>query len=165
MQPLHSKRWKKFCEYWENYWPKLNISVYGLADRSNNFSGSLNNITNSLNGKRPHIWQLISNLKLVDMHKSDELKNNIAGEMITTKRSQEKIRLNEKINKATELFNKSQNVDMFLKNVTFNTRLESCFKERIFIAGLDEDDFIDDSDDEDIIPNWFNVELNFRPPL
>lgn len=168
MESLGSKRWKKFSSYWKKQWPGANISVYGLTDRTNNFSESLNNITNSMNGPKPDIWKLISNLKLVETHKSDELKNHVGSLMYTTRGSQEMSRLNDTINKATAIYNKNKNIEEFLANITFSKRLESFFKERIFIVGVDNDDLDDDNADyEDvIIPNSFNVELNFeRRPL
>lgn len=166
MKGLRSKRWANFSSYWRAYWPKANISVYGLTDRTNNFSESLNNITNSLNGPRPHIWKLISNLKLIEMQKSDELKNNLAHEMIFSTKKDEMIRLNAKIKKATEIFDKSRDVSEFLKNVTCKDKFESVFKARIFIVGVDDDGYDDDDGvDEPIIPNTFNDQLNFLTAL
>lgn len=156
-----SIRWKTFREYWLDEWAHANISVYGISDRTNNFSESLNNTINSLNGKNPKIWDLITNLKLIEMQRSDELRNNVAGEMIVTARSKEMKRLDEKIIRATNEFKKEKDVSLFLKNVTYNDRFESFFKIRIFIEGVDKDtDFIDDSDHK-IIPNSCNINLNF----
>lgn len=162
MVGLRSKRWADFSAYWRGQWPKAHISVYGLTDRTNNFSESLNNITNSLNGPRPDIWKLISNLKLIEMQRSDELKNNVASAMITTRKSNEMIHLNRKIKKATDIFDGNRDVGEFLKNVTFKDKFESFFKARIFIVGVDDDDADDDDDfDGPIIPNTFNDQLNF----
>lgn len=139
-----------------------------MADRTNNYSETLNNTINSITGKKPSVWKLIDNLKLIELHKSDELKNNMGGLMIETQQSNEIIRLNKKIIQATDLFKKDQNIEAFLKNITFKDRLESFFTARIFIEGLDnESEFIDDDDCEsEIIPNWLNPELNFvRKPL
>lgn len=165
MDALASQRWKTFSSYWRKYWPGANISVYGLTDRTNNFSESLNNITNSLNGPKPDIWKFISNLKLVETHKSDELKSHVGNRMFTTRRQKKDItRLNETINNATDIYKKNKNIEEFLAHITFGKRLESFFKERIFIFGVDKDDFDDECDDFDdvIIPNSLNVELNFE---
>lgn len=159
-----SRRWNDFSRYYKHQWYPANISVYGLAHRTNNFSESLNNITNQLSGPKPNIWQLISNLKLLEHHKSDEFFNNKEGVMFITKKSNDMIALNKKIENATKLFEEHQDVETFLKNICFKEKLDSYFASRIFIDGVDEDDFGDDCDDdsEEIIPNWHNVELTFN---
>lgn len=170
-----------------NQWSGANISVYGLKDRTNNFAESLNKTINSiLKAPHPHIWLLIENLRMVEMNRSDELMKVARGHMVKTKKYEEenaagqKIdenkkdekdsrslkmkKLNEKIRNATALFDESQNVERFLKNVTFDENLESYFKERIYIDSDDsgiEDEF-DEDFDETIIPNDPNIESNFR---
>lgn len=99
------------------------------------------------------------------MQKSDELKNNVAGEMITTQKKNEMIRLNAKIKKATDIFDKNRDVAQFLKHVTYNDKFESVFKARIFINGVDDDGADDDGSDDPIIPNTFNDQLNFLSAL
>ncbi|KAJ6639505.1 PiggyBac transposable element-derived protein 4, partial [Pseudolycoriella hygida] len=161
-------RWAKFSSYWRSQWLKANISVYGLTDRTNNFCECLNSIVNAMNGPHPNIWKLISNLKLIEMQKSDELKNSVACEMtITKRRSKDMILLDARIKKATDIFNESPNVATFLKNLTYDSKLESSFKARIFLAGVDNDDWDDDCNEPDgpIIPNCFNEQLNFRTAL
>lgn len=158
-----SKTFARFEKYWRRQWPKANISVYGLKHRTNNFAESLNKTINLLIGnKHPHVWRLIHNLILVEMDRSDELERVIAGEMIKKRANKEMKRLNEKITNATKLFEKNQNVETFLKNITFNEDLKLFFKERIHLDGIDDEGFFDDDDDEEIIPNNFREESNFR---
>ncbi len=176
-----SIRWNRFSNYWLNQWAPANISVYGLKDRTNNFAESLNKTLNSiLKAPHPHIWLLIENLRMVEMNRSDELikvvgghmvkrigdKETVAGQKIPTdkkiSKSMKMKKLNEKIRNATALFDESQDIERFLKNVTYDENLESYFKERI---GIDSDysEIENDEDfDENIIPNDPNIESNFR---
>lgn len=159
-----SIRWKKFEDYWYEQWAEANISVYGLKNRTNNYAETLNKTLNQLmEANRPDIWSLIHNLKTLEMNKSDELINVAAGEMLDTRKNREMIRLNKKIEDATTKFNQDQNVKRFLKKIIFNDKLESFFKERIYIDGVDmEDDDDDDDYDETIIPNKKNLKSNFQ---
>lgn len=179
-----STRWSRFVSYWLKQWSPANISVYGLKDRTNNFAESLNRTINLiLKAPHPHIWLLIENLRMVEMNRSDELTKVALGHMVKTrkgdkendderetgkedkmsKRSKMQI-LNEKIRDATASFEKSPNVEKFLKNVTFNENLESYFKERISVD-VDDSEIeleIDEDSDETVLPNDLNVESNFR---
>lgn len=154
-----SKRWERFESYWKKQWAEANISVYGMVHRTNNYSESLNRTINLLIGrKRPGIWKLIYNLKIVEMLKSDELEQVVAGAMLKTRRKKRTIILNQKIKDATDLFNESKNVEAFLKNVTYNEDIESFFHK-----DGDGDVFNDvGSEDYDIIPNDYNVMSDFR---
>lgn len=75
------------------------------------------------------------------------------------------VRLNKKIETATEDFNKDQNVETFLLTVTYNENMQNHFKERIYIEEIDSEfaDYANDEDeDTEIIPNDFREESNFR---
>lgn len=66
--------------------------------------------------------ELIMNLKLLEMDKSDRISKAMKGEMISTKRNQDMVRLNEKIVKATKLFEEDEDVSSFLKHVMVKTQ-------------------------------------------
>lgn len=164
-QVQQSKVWIRFKKYWLRQWAPANISVYGLTDRTNNFAETLNHTINlMLKGRHRNIWVLIKNLKLIEMEKSDELKRHDGGYMPTKRLPNEEMtRLNKKISMATEDFQKYEDVEMFLKNITFNDQVELFFKERIYIEGVDKcDDYEDEEDVNLVIPNDYNEESNFR---
>lgn len=182
-----SKRWNAFREYWLKQWGPANISVYGLVDRTNNFSESKNKSLNLLL-KRPHpnIWNLIMNLKLLEMDKSDQITRADKGEMkemlptqrnkdmvlsnkkideatkLFTQRNNDLVRLNKKVFEATKLFDEDENVIDFLKHVTYEENFELFVKDQVNI--MDEGSDYEDGDetDEEIIPNDYNFESDFR---
>lgn len=151
----NSVRWNRFKEYWLSQWQKANISVYRLKHRTNNFSETLNRTINKLNGsKHPHIWKLILNLQSLDMLKSDELEQVVLG-LMSNRKKKETIRLNEKIKRATELFDETRDLEQFLDNVTFNDDLSNIYNLRESVH--------DDLDEYDeIIPNDYNEQTEFR---
>lgn len=89
------------------------------------------------------------------MNKSDELNKVALGHMVITTRKRKMKNLNKKIKLATKIFDRTADVKEFLKNVTFNENLESYFKQRI-------DNTDSDDDDDEIIPNNFNIKCDFR---
>lgn len=154
----NSKRWNRFKLYWEKQWAEAHISVYGLKHRTNNFSEALNRTINLLiERKNPNIWKLIHNLKIVEMLKSDELEQVVEGAILKCNRKKQMIRLNAKIEEATNQFNLTQDVDTFLKNVTFDENLENIFRKHI-----GAEDECDEDLSEDIIPNDYDVQSDFR---
>lgn len=162
----YSLRWSRFKKYWNRQWKKANVSVYGLLNRTNNFAESMNKSLNLLaKVKGPNIWILIEHLKTLEMDKTDELLQHVKGQMFKIKRSEEMTRLNDKIAKATSIFEKGQDVSKFLRNVTFGDKLESFFKERIYLDGVDEYDPSEESGfeeyEDDFIPNDFDPKSNF----
>lgn len=159
-----SIRWNRFAEYWLRQWAPANISVYGLQDRTNNFAESLNKTINLiLKAPHPHIWLLIENLRMVEMNRTDELLKVRAGHMIKEKELK-LTELNKKIELAMSKFEKTKNVENFLKNVVFNENIESYFKERIPINNSEEEEEeeIESDSDETIIANDFDPVSNFR---
>lgn len=162
---FQSRRWTSFKNYWMKQWLPANISVYGLVHRSNNFSESNNKSLNLLlKGRHPNIWRLIMNLKLLEMDKSDLISRARKGEMITTTRNRDMIRLNDKIETATKLFEEEQDVEKFLRRVTFEENLELFVKDQVNIMDADglDDDYFDCEADEEVVPNHYNVESDFR---
>lgn len=157
-----SIRWTRFAEYWLRQWAPANISVYGLKDRTNNFAESLNKTINSiLKAPHPHIWLLIENLRMVEMNRTDELKKVRAGHMIKEK-GLKLTEFNKKIDRAVAKFEKTKNVEKFLKNVVFDENIESYFKERIEIDESEDDSGIESDFDETVIANDFDSVSNFR---
>lgn len=158
---IKSKRWTSFKKYWMKQWAFANISVYGLVDRTNNFSESNNKSLNLLLKKRhPNIWILIKFLKELEMDKSDIISRAEKGAM--TNRSKDMIRLNAKIAKASELFTVEQDVEKFLRRVTFEEDLQLFVKNQVNIMD-DSDDTDEESEiEEDVIPNNYNPESDFR---
>lgn len=53
-QLCSSPKWDRFCSYYNRQWVDANVSVYGLKNRTNNFSESLNKSSSLVNGKKPH---------------------------------------------------------------------------------------------------------------
>lgn len=152
-----SARWDRFASYWHRQWAKANISVYGLRHRTNNFSETLNRVINLMIGRKaPNIWLLIENLQTVEMVKSDELEQVLDGLIIDTQVKKETTRMNKKIKRSIKSFNKTNDVETFLDNVTFNDDLAD-----FFVHDFKEADYIDDFDEE-IIPNMYNDECDFR---
>lgn len=47
-----SSRWDRFIVYWHRQWAKANISVFGLENRTNNYSETLNRLINKLIEKK-----------------------------------------------------------------------------------------------------------------
>lgn len=163
VRTIGSTRWERFRKYWLKQWGSANISVYGLVDRSNNFSESNNKSLNLLNLKHhPNIWHLIKTLKLLEMDKSDKIGRAIQGEMIETKRSKDVILFNEKVAKATKLFDEDQDVARFLQRVTYGDNVELFVKDQVNIMDDSDDTDIDDENDEEVIPNNYNRESDFR---
>lgn len=159
-QRKKSQRWTKFRNYWKKQWTSANISVYSLVDRTNNFSESSNKTLKSLlKCAHPSIWYLIDTLKLIEMDKSDELIKSSKGKMIPTYKRQDTIRLDSKIEMATKLFDQTQDVGAFLENVTYEENLELFFNDHFDIKS------VYDEADDDVIPNAFNIESNFRQQL
>lgn len=103
-----SKRWERFRNYWLKQWLPANISVYGLGDRTNNFSESNNKSLNLyLLKHHPNIWNLIKNLKLLEMDKSDKITRAKLGEMFELKKSKDSLSFDKKLELATDLFKSS----------------------------------------------------------
>lgn len=116
LRNVGSERWERFRKYWLKQWAPANISVHGLVDRTNNFSESNNKSLNLLlKGTHSNIWNLIMNLKLLEMDKSDQICRAMDGQMINTRRTKDMARLNEKIARATERFADDRNVADFLR--------------------------------------------------
>lgn len=168
----YSFRWNRFKKYWRRQWEKANVSVYGLLHRTNNFAESLNRSLNLLaKVKHPNIWILIEHLKTLEMDNTDELNQHSLGLMFkdpSNSNSDEMNRLNKKIIEATKRFKKDQDVGRFLKNVIYGDRIENFFKERIYLDGIDDYDYHEDSgfeendvEDEDFIANDFDEISNF----
>ncbi|KAJ6647973.1 hypothetical protein Bhyg_03198 [Pseudolycoriella hygida] len=159
---VNSTRWDAFRKYWMKQWAKANISVYGLVDRSNNFSESNNKSLNLLLKKtHPNIWYLIKTLKLLEMDKSHQITRATRGEMIVTKRSKDMIRLNEKIVRATNSFEEDLNVSNFLKRAAFEENLELYVKNQVNIMDDDHEE-IDNENNDEIIPNDYDRESDFQ---
>lgn len=160
---IESTRWTRFRTYWLKQWGSANISVYGLVDRSNNFSESNNKSLNLLLMKNhPNIWFLIKTLKLLEMDKSDQINRAVQGEMIKTKQSKDVVSFNEKVAKATELFDKDQDIRRFLQRVIYGDNVELFVKDQVNIMDDNSDADIDDENDEEVIPNNYNRESDFR---
>lgn len=160
---INSTRWERFRKYWLKQWGSANISVYGLVDRSNNFSESNNKSLNSLLMKHhPNIWYLIKTLKLLEMDKSDQIGRATKGEMIETKRNKDVVLFNEKVAKATKSFDEDQDIDRFLERVTYGENVELFVKDQVNIMDESCDDDIDDEGDEEVIPNNYSRESDFR---
>lgn len=150
-----NRKWRRFEKYWMKQWAKANISVYGLPHRTNNFAESLNRNINLLNIERhPNIWKLLYNLKTVDMLKSDELEQVVAGLIVKCKRKRKTIRMNKDIEEATIVFDETEDVESFLNTVTFRKKWSEFFG----ISGS----FYDNEFAEEVIPNDFNKKNNFR---
>ncbi len=161
-----SIRWGRFSDYWNRQWRKANISVYGLINRTNNFAESLNKSINSLiKRKHPDIWVLIHNIKKVERDKADEILKAYHGTIIHTRRSGPTSALNKKINDATEIFERTLDIPRFLANVTCDTTLDILLKERVSSNADDEydNDFEDEYEGEDVIPNDFNNAVTNGP--
>lgn len=159
---VKSKRWTAFKKYWMKQWSSANISVYGLVHRTNNFSESNNKSLNLLlQSRHPNIWILIKHLKSLENDKSDLILRSSKGEM-KSGRDQNMIRLNQKIEKATKLFEEDENVQKFLRRVTFEENLEVLVKDRVNIMDDCDDYDEDEIDDDEVIPNDYNVESDFR---
>lgn len=163
LRNIESMRWERFRKYWLKQWGSANISVYGLVDRTNNFSESNNKSLNLLNLKHhPNIWHLIKNLKLLEMDKSDQIGRAVLGEMIETKKNRDVIAFNEKVDKATKLLEEDQDITRFLQRVTYGENVELFVKDQVNIMDDSGDTDIDDEMDEDVIPNNYNRESDFR---
>lgn len=158
-----SERWKRFSSYWMRTWATANISVYGLVHRTNNFAESLNKTLNVLiKSRHPNVWTLISNLRKMENLKSIELKKVKKG-LIPQRKENVKTKLqnlNDKIEKATKIFEGTGNVKDFLKMVTYNVNSEVIFEVEQRI-GRFEDDISSDSDEE-FVPNDYDEGCNFR---
>lgn len=141
-----STRWVRFCDYWDRQWTTSNISVYGLRNRTDNFSETLNRSTNLLSGK-PHqnIWHVIRTLKKVETEKSDELLQHVDGKMFKAKKNQKMIDLNKQIVDAMVSFEETEDVATFLKNVSYRSDFilgeHNTFAIEIFILSFFEKDF------------------------
>lgn len=160
-----SERWTRFSAYWMRTWSKANISVYGLKDRTNNFSETLNKTVNQLiKSRHPNIWTLISNLRKVEDLKSIELEKVGKGLMpqrkVNTKTSLGN--LDDKIKKATEKFEQTGKVKDFLRRVTYNVSAEVIFEVEQRIGRFEGDYSSDDDSDEEFIPNDYDERRNFR---
>lgn len=159
---IKSKRWTAFKKYWMKQWSSANISVYGLVDRTNNFSESNNKSLNLLlQSRHPNIWILIKHLKSLENDKSDLILRSSKGEM-KSGRDRDMIRLNQKIEKATKLFEEDEDVQKFLRRVTFEENLDVYVKDRVNIMDNCDDYDEDEIDDDEVIPNDYNVESDFR---
>lgn len=117
-----SSQWIRFRRYWHRQWAGANISVYGLKNRTNNFSETLNRSSNLLSG-RPHqcIWSVIRTLKHVETEKTDELLKHTLGKMFKKKSSTYMNELNKKIMDATLDFEQTGDVGQFLRNVSYRS--------------------------------------------
>lgn len=157
-----SKRWTAFKKYWMKQWSTANISVYCLEHRTNNFSESNNKSLNLLlQSRHPNIWVLINELRSLENDKSDMILRQSKGEMKTV-RDQNMVRLNKKIEKANEMFEEDEDVQKFLRRVTFEENLEVFVKDQVNIMDDCDDDDEDEIDVDDVIPNDYNVESDFR---
>lgn len=121
-QRSDSSRWDRFCAYWDRQWAISNISVYGLRNRTDNFSETLNRSTNLLSGK-PHqnIWQVIRTIRKVEMEKTDELLEHVLGKIFKLKQNRSTTYLNTKIVDAMLKFEETEDVGSFLKNVSYRS--------------------------------------------
>lgn len=153
-----SERWSRFKKYWTRQWRGACISVYKIVNRTNNFAESLNKSINGLIGaRRPHIWKLIERLNLLDLDYSNQITKADDGKIYKKHMSKITSALNELIENATDVFNKKKDVQRFLKNVTYDIRLELMLKDRLNVnQDILEDDY------EEIIPNNFNPSTNFE---
>lgn len=115
-----STRWNLFKNYWKKQWPKSNISVYGLKNRTDNFSETLNKSTNLLSGRRHQcIWAAIRTIKTVETEKTDELVQHEGGKMFKKQEKQITKDLDKQITDAWLLFEETEDVGTFLKNVSY----------------------------------------------
>lgn len=147
-----SERWTRFSAYWMRTWSKANISVYGLKDRTNNFAETLNKTLNKLiKSRHPDIWTLITNLRKVEDLKSIELKKVEKGLMPQRKvNTKTKLaNLDDKIQKATAIFEKTGKVKDFLRRVTYNVSAEVIFEVEQRIGRFKDDYSSDDDSDEE----------------
>lgn len=154
-----SAQWIRFKSYWQRQWLPANISVYGLKNRSDNFSESFNRSFNLLNGK-PHqnIWIVLKNLKRMEMDKADQLLKHHPGKMMKKATNRISENLNKKIDEATNRFNETGDVHRFLQNISQDDQIQKACKQ----SHLLEDDE-DDADNEELfIPNDFNENAIFK---
>lgn len=157
----NSERWKRFEAYFKRQWVGANISVYGLINRSNNFSETLNKSANLLSG-RPHhnIWVVINNIKEIEMDKSIQLTKHYGGKMYTKKTNKHSTDLSSFFLKLMTDFEKDQGVAKFLRNASFEFNFEDVFKVDHDFGDNDYNDF---NDDEELFPaNDFDVNHNFN---
>lgn len=150
----NSRRWNRFKSYWLKQWKPANISVYGIVDRTNNFAESLNKSLNVLIGARhPNIWKLIERLKLLDLDYSKKIQQASKGKIFREYKKQLTTSTNKQIKSATEIFDRTKDIERFLQNVTYDIRLDVLLKERLNINEMDEDE---KHDYDEIVPNSFN---------
>lgn len=154
-QVTNSARWSRFSSYWKRQWRNANISVFALRHRTDNFSESLNKSFNLLSG-RPHqdIWSVIRTIKKIETEKMDELLQHKDGKMFKTKRENSTTELNTKILEATRKFEETQDVGLFLRNVSYRG-------EAIITIAEDEGENCDEGFFDDVVPNYFDESYNF----
>lgn len=158
-----STRWERFRKYWMKQWAPANISVYGLGDRTNNFSESNNKSLNLFLLKHhPNIWNLIKNLKLLEMDKSDKITRAKLGEIFELNKSNDSLAFDKKLKLATELFEEEQDVGRFLDRVAYGTNVELFVKDQVNIMDDFSDVDVEDETDDEVLPNDYNRESDFR---
>lgn len=115
-----SSRWDRFVSYWGRQWASANISVYGLKNRTDNYSETLNKSTNLLSG-RPHqtIWHVIRTIIAVEMEKTDELVEHDLGKMFKKNQNKNMIKLDQQILDAWLKFEETEDVGEFLRNASY----------------------------------------------
>lgn len=158
---INSAKWTRFKNYWLRQWLPANISVFGLRNRTDNFSETFNRSFNLLNGK-PHqnIWVVLKNLKQIEMDKVDELEKHKEGKMFRTRTSKITKNLNEKIREATNRFIETKNVQRFLDNITRDEQIQKACSQ-IHLLDDADDDVTGDIENQEIIPNDFDENNNF----
>lgn len=102
------------------------------------------------------------NLKLLEMDKSDQISRAFQGEMIKTKQSKDLKLFNEKIENANALFDQDQDIVRFLQRVSYEENVELFVKDQVNIMDISCDADIDDENDEEVVPNNYNRESDFR---
>lgn len=154
-------KWIRFRNYWERQWLRGNISVYGLKNRTDNFSEAFNRSFNLLNGK-PHqnIWVVLKNLKDKKTDKTDQLSKHVEGLMFTRPPKKINKALDNKIKEATERFDETEDVARFLQLVTYDAQIQTaCNQCHLF----ENDEYNDDI--EEFISNDFDENCNFKRKL
>lgn len=160
-----SSKWVRFGKYWRRTWLNANISVYGLKNRTDNFSEAFNRSFNLLNGK-PHqnIWIVLKNLKQMEMDKTDQLLKHRQGKMFRKRPDKIAEKLNEKIRLATSRFEETENVVRFLENITQDEDFQrACAQNHLLEDSADDGQ--DDIENEEFIANDFDANANFQRKL
>lgn len=102
------------------------------------------------------------NLKLLEMDKSDKITRAKLGEMFVLNKSNDSLAFDKKLQLATDLFEKDQDVDRFLDRVTYGANVELFVKDQVNIMEDFSDVDVDDETDDEVVPNDYNQESDFR---